>query len=235
VHHFDPMLRRLAVLVALFTFGASVAYATATYDVTTDAPIRATVLFVGDSNITYGGAAITTELTTRANGYLPVLASRIGTGIRGYGSNTCSGCAASDYWKIHLADALADVTPAAIVTDLGINDALVSGTETSVGYSFYAQKIDWLMALLPNRPVLWSTLPCSLEPSAYRTGCTVINNAIVAAPARHANLTIVPWYKAAVGHPEYMGGPGTAPHYTAAGYAAWSKLVRATLAGKLPA
>jgi hypothetical protein len=226
------MLCRLAILVALFSFGSSVAFATGTYDVTADAPIRATVMFVGDSNITYGGTAITTQLTTRADGYLPVLASRIGTGIRGYGAVTCNGCAASDYWKIHLADALGAVKPAAVVTDLGVNDALAAGTETTVGYSFYAQKIDWLMALLPNVPVLWSTLPCTLEPSTYRAGCTVVNNAIVAAAQRHPNLTVVSWYKAAVGHPEYMG---SAPHYTDAGYAAWSKLVRTTLDSKLPA
>jgi hypothetical protein len=48
------MLGRLAILVAVFSFGSSVAFATTTYDVTTDAPIRATVMFVGDSNITYG-------------------------------------------------------------------------------------------------------------------------------------------------------------------------------------
>ena len=51
-------MKRLIVLVVLLVSVGSVAGATSTYDVNVDAAVRATVLFVGDSNITYGGRQI---------------------------------------------------------------------------------------------------------------------------------------------------------------------------------
>ncbi len=225
-------MKRLVVLVVLLCSVSAVAQATPVYDVNVDASVRATVLFVGDSNITYGAEQITDVLATRSDGYVPIFASRVGTGIRGFGHNTCAGCAASDYWAIHLAQTLANVTPDAVVIDLGINDATTAGTATTLGYSSYAQKIDWLLGQLPDVPVLWSTLPCTLEAPTYVAGCKVINAAIIDAATRHPNLTLVRWYVASTGHPEYMG---TKPHYTDAGYTAWSKLVLQALGPLFPA
>jgi lysophospholipase L1-like esterase len=229
-------MRFVAILIAAFTLTATVAQAAPLYDVSADAAIRSTVLFVGDSNITRGATEITTVLTVRLDGaHLPVFGSRSGTGIRGYGSNNCDGCAASDYWAARIPHMLAAVTPRVVVIDLGINDALRLGTPTTVGYADYATKIDWLFAQLPpDLPVLWTNLPCSLEPTAYVAGCNAINIQLAAARTRHSNLTVIAWNGATVGHREYMGGAGIAPHYTSAGYTAWATLVSRTLDSRFP-
>lgn len=225
-------MKRLLAFIAVFLSFATVAQAGSLYDITTDTSVHSTVLFVGDSNITRGAYQITDTLTSRFDGaHIPIFGSRSGTGIRGYGPATCNGCPASNYWQLRLPNILANVTPTAVVIDLGINDALTPGTQTTVGYSFYGQKIDWMFAQLPDVPVFWSTLPCTLEVAAYQTGCNAVNNAILAATKRHPNLIRVPWYAAAVGHPEYMGAQ---PHYTPAGYTAWSNLVLNALDAQFP-
>jgi hypothetical protein len=198
----------------------------ATYDAAYDAGLNRTVLFVGDSNITLAAGSVTNQLTTRPNGYLPVLTPRVGMGIRGFASHP-----APDYWQIRLGHVLAVVHPDAIVLDLGINDAIQLGTATTTGYASYGEKIDWLVALLPDVPIFWTNLPCSLEPSAVRTGCQAVNHALALAPSRHPNLTILAWAAAANPHPEYMGSP---PHLTPLGTAAWAKLITNALDTRFP-
>jgi hypothetical protein len=63
------------------------------------------------------------------------------------------------------------VHPSAWVVDLGINDAVEPGAPTRRGYARYGTKIDWLMHLLGSTPVLWSNLPCTIEPTNRRVGC----------------------------------------------------------------
>lgn len=216
-------------IVLLAVLAITSAADAAPYDQTVDAHIRATVLIVGDSNINLGANQITTVLLDQSDGYLPINASRSGMGIRGY--SIAPNNDASNYWQIKLAQALQSVTPDAVVIDLGANDAGQLGTATTTGYANYGDKIDWLLSQLPNVPVFWSSLPCPLEAPALQAGCAQVNAAIVAAPARHPNLTIVRWYLAAMGHPEYMGTP---PHYTAAGYTAWANLVSTALDAQFP-
>jgi hypothetical protein len=231
------MRRRLAILIAVFTITTTVAQAAPLYDVATDAAIRSTVLFIGDSNITRGATEITQVLTVRVDGaHLPVLGSKPGMGVRGYGPECASAhCASSEYWALRIPQMLASVTPSVIVVNLGINDALAVGTPTSVGYGAYAAKIDWLMSQVPATvAVLWTNLPCALEPTNYVTGCKAINTQLNLARPRHPNLTVLNWNSIATNHHEYMGGAGVAPHYTSAGYAAWAKFVNTALDSRFP-
>lgn len=228
-------MKRFVTLIALFTFTATIAAASPSYNVNVDTSVRSTVLFIGDSNITKAAAAITAALTTRMDGaHLPVFGSRSGMGIRGYGPVNCplstypTGCAASDYWALRIPNILQSVTPSVIVIDLGGNDVPLAGTPDGLGYSNYPAKIDWLLAQMPaGIPIIWTNLPCSIEPAPYNgPGCTAINNAILAARSRHANLIVLGWYGTSLNHPEYMGA---APHYSPAGNAAWANLVNTRL------
>lgn len=234
-------MKRVAVMlvVIVLALSASIASASSLYDVNADTQIRSTVLFVGDSIITKGAAEITATLTNRMDGaHLPVFGSRGGMGIRGYGPANCppatypAGCDASNYWQVRIPKILATVTPSAVVIDLGANDVPLAGTATGLGYTNYAAKIDYLLAQLPSVPVIWTNLPCAIWPAPYNgTGCSIINNALAAAVSRHPNLTVLGWYAASKGHPEYIGA---SPHYTDAGYTAWAKLVNSTLNSDFP-
>jgi hypothetical protein len=175
-------------------------------------------------------------LTVRLDGsHLPVFGSRSGMGIRGYSPGNCDACPPGNYWALRIPHMLAQVTPSVIVVNLGINDALVVGTQTTVGYGAYAAKIDWLMSQLPaNAPVLWTNLPCAIEPTKYVTGCKAINTQLNLARPRHPNLTVMNWNSVATNRREYMGGVGIAPHYTSVGYTAWAKFVNTALDSRFP-
>lgn len=224
----------LAGLIVAFGIGGYAAYATGLYSVTTDARVRGEVLFIGDSNVSRAGAAIDDMLINRSDGYLPVMGSRDASSIRLtnclYPKQACDSTA-TEYWKYRLANVLARVTPDAVVIDFGINDTHNLGTCTSIGYACYDQKIDWLMAKLPNVPVFWTNLPCSIEALDIRTACLTINAQLATAPKRWSNLTVLDWGKAAFLHTAYMG---SAPHYSVAGYAAWATLVGRALDATFP-
>jgi hypothetical protein len=212
---------------------------------------RAVVMFVGDSNIALNGKYPVWDLTNGDgtilnydhldNNYIPVFAARSGAGIRTKDckQNELSTCTTYDYWKLKLAGAFTKIQPDAIVTDLGINDALTQGTATTQGYMSYGKKIDWFMSLVPaNTTVFWTNLPCAVEPAQYQTGCAQINYHLSLAKSRWSNLTVINWAGTANYHPEYMDS--TMPvdyrvHYNDAGYSAWSKLVRNNLDAKFPA
>lgn len=206
-----------------------------------NADIRAVVAFVGDSNISFGGQSPVADLTygTDLNvypgselndNYVPVFVARGGAGIRAPDCLTTS-CATDDFWKIKLAATFAKITPDAVVTDLGINDALIAGTATTQGYADYGDKIDWLMGLLPDKPVFWTNLPCAIEPPAYRPGCETVNNSLTVASQRWSNLVVLNWGDIADNHPGWMRYEGTVygVHYTDAGYDAWTQLVLGAL------
>ena len=124
------------------------------------------------------------------------------------------------------------MTPDAIVIDLGINDATTPGTATTLGYSSYAQKIDWLFSQLPDVPVLWSTLPCTLEASNYMAGCKTINAAIVdaAEPSSESHARSL-----VRGRNRSSGIHGHKTSLHRRGYTAWSKLVLQDLGPLFPA
>ena len=230
------MRRRLIgiLLALLLTTGAVAAGAVTSGNTDT----RGVVLFVGDSNVTLSANTIDWTLTWfhhHNNGYVPVLASRVGSTIRTPSCLDPTGCTRFDYWKLKLASVLPKVDADVIVNDLGINDTYEPGTATTPGYSQYGQKIDWFMNSLGDKPVLWTNLPCALEPPDLLTGCKTVNHALSMARERWPNLTVLAWSDVANRHPEYMKSPGDDVHYSVAGQVAWSRLVVAALDARFPA
>jgi hypothetical protein len=230
------MRRRLiGVLLALLLTTGAVAANAAT---SSNANTRGVVLFVGDSNVTLSSNTIDWTLTWfehHNNGYVPVLASRVGSTIRTASCLDPSGCTRFDYWRLKLASILPKVDADAIVNDLGINDTYAPGTATTPGYSQYDQKIDWFMDLVGGKPVLWTNLPCGIEPPDLMTGCKTVNRALSMARDRWPNLTVLAWSDLANRHPEYMRSPGEDVHYSVAGQVAWSRFVVAALDDRFPA
>ena len=220
------MRRGLLFVVVAVLFSAGAVVAGAVPD--SNANTRGVVLFVGDSNITFGAEAIDWTLTWQQhtdNGYVPVLASRVGASIRTEDCLDPTNCTTFNYWQEKLATILRKINADAIVTDLGINDTTTPGTESTPGYSNYGQKIDWFMHLVGGKPVLWTDLPCAIEPSARRTGCQSVNSALSLAPQRWPNLTVLAWSSEANGHPKYIAAPDREVHYSTVGETAWSRLV----------
>ena len=74
--------------------------------------------------------------------------------------------------------------------------------------------------------MLWTTLPCGLEPHADRYGCRIVNDGIATATARWPNLVVVNWGGANT-HKEYLL-PGSI-HYSDAGNDALATLLLANL------
>ncbi|MGQ0832923.1 MAG: SGNH/GDSL hydrolase family protein [Microthrixaceae bacterium] len=191
-----------------------------------NAEVRGVVLFAGDSNVTLAATNIVNVLTWRThtdNGYVPVVAGRVNASIRTYDCATRSGCTTTDYWPTKLGNIFDRANPDAVVVNLGINDALGPGSETTPGYSKYPEKIDYLMRSMGGRPVLWTNLPCNLEPEAWRQGCAAINRALASASSRWPNLTVLDWSSRAKDHPEYMNAGDV--HLTSTGHAAWANFV----------
>jgi lysophospholipase L1-like esterase len=196
---------------------------------------RAVVLFVGDSNVTLAAANIDWALTWQAhedNGYVPVMASRVGSAIRTPDCLEPDGCDTFDYWADKLASLEDKVVPDAIVINLGVNDAGLEGTATSPGYAGYDEKIDWLMERTGDVPVLWTNLPCALEPPDIQPGCEVVNDALAQAPERWPNLTLVDWSERAGTNPDVIL-PGDL-HLSPAGRALWAELVVEALDAEFP-
>jgi hypothetical protein len=212
----------------------------------TNAGIRAVVAFVGDSNISFGGQATVADLTYGTNdatypgnqldnNYVPVFVTRGGSGIRAPACVPAS-CDTDNFWQLKLDTTFDKVTPDAIVTDLGINDAATPGTATTQGYADYADKIDWLMRAFPDKPIFWTNLPCGIEPATYESGCQTINRSLSDASNRWSNLHILGWAQLANTHPRWMRyeGTGYGVHYTSTGYAAWTQLVLHALDTSFP-
>jgi hypothetical protein len=197
---------------------------------------------VGDSNITFAAQVIVNELTSQQhvdNSYAPVFLSYVGASIR-YGD--CAGaapsCTENNYWQIKLGEAVPKVNPDIYVNDLGINDTSAAGAATTRGYAYYGQKIDWFMRLLPpGKTVLWTNLPCKIEPPDRLYGCQRVDYALSLAKNRWSNSVVLDWASIANSHPEYMRGGSdlTAVHYTVAGQTAWTEFVLKALDARLPA
>jgi hypothetical protein len=212
--------------------------------------MRALVAIVGDSNISLGGRSLVRDLTRGTGGvfnadhlegsFVPLFIGVAGAGIR---APSCPArtkvCSTNDFWAKKLGATFARADVDAVVSNLGINDAFVPGTATTTGYAGYDRKIDYFMRLVPSSAVvLWTNLPCAIEPSALRVGCQVINRALAEAPARWRNLEILDWEAGAGNRTSYIdrdAPPRSRVHYTDAGYAAWSGLVTRALEAEFPA
>ena len=118
-------------------------------------------------------------LSQPVNQYVPVLASRAGARIRTPDCLNPLDCETFDYWRYKLATLRSKIDSDVIVSDLGINDALSEGTADGPGYAFYGRKIDWFMNLVGGERVLWTSLPCHIEPPDWQTGCKVVNYRVV--------------------------------------------------------
>jgi hypothetical protein len=194
--------------------------------------VRAVAVMLGDSNETLPATEVADQLLNRDNGYALVNIARPGATIR---APDCAGtdqtCATYDFWQHRVADARARIDPDAWVVDLGINDTVRAGSANGPGYSNYAAKIDWLLAQLGKARVLWTNLPCKIEPASRARGCAAVDAALARAPSRHANLTVVDWAGVANEHREYLGPDNTfgAVHLTLAGRSAWARLIATRL------
>ena len=201
-----------------------------------DAGVRATIMFVGDSNVAYSLSALATALTDRDQAYQVIDVARAGTGIR---TPDChqggDRCPSGDYWKIRLPDALQHVTPDGFVVNLGINDTSFVGAATGPGYAAYGAKIDWLMHLLPAaKPVWWSNLPCVIEPKDRAAGCAAVNDALAAAAHRWRNLVVIDWAATADGHQDYLFSNLKGIHLSGPGAQAYANLVAKALDHHFP-
>jgi len=210
--------------------------------------MRAFVAVVGDSNIALGGRALVRDLT-RGTGsvlnadhlsgaYVPLFVAASGAGIRAPCPAATKACATDNFWAAKLGATFARARVDAVVSNLGINDAFVRGTPTTTGYAGYDGKIDYFMELVPSSAVvLWSNLPCAIEPSGVRVGCEAINRALADAPARWRNLQVVDWAATAGTRSSYIDQDAPARyrvHYSDAGYAAWSRMVKGALDAEFP-
>ena len=224
-----------AAVIALALVGAVAVTGYAAANSASNAQLRGVVMFVGDSNVTLSSAQIVAETTWETHlddGYVPVLAARVGASIRTPDCMVAQGCTTDNYWQIRLAALLGSVHPNAIVNNLGINDTAALGTPTTRGYAAYGAKIDWFMGLLPKGvPVFWTNLPCTIEPKNRLTGCRTVDAALAAATKRWPDLVDVNWAGTADSHPDWMIFQGTSPevHYTTTGDANWASLVVKTL------
>jgi len=222
----------VALLVLVFADMGSASPSIAPLAQTSVGRVRAAVAFVGDSNIVLGIYPVTVALGERAEPYEIVNLARSGTAVRTPDCPT-DPCATHDYWAVRIGQARLRTQPDAWVIDLGINDALALGTETTPGYAWYGLKIDWLMRQLGGKRALWSNLPCKIEPPPFLTGCRAINKALAAAPARWPNLTLVDWATAANSHPDYIASGSV--HFLAQGQTAWAQLIAGSLDARFPA
>jgi len=213
-----------AALAACVIVTVGVVVAPAAHATTANAPV---VAFVGDSNEMLAMPDVNAELPPE---FAPIDVTQPGTGIRGLRCppNPCD----PNWWETKL-----DATPGAAdadayVVDLGINDTLSPGDATTVGYSHYPMKIDWLMRLFGNKPVFWSNLPCEIEPPDRQTGCAIVNWTLAMATLRWPNLTILRWRMVAIQHPEWIAGSFGNIHLWPAGQQAWTSLVQQALEQK---
>ncbi len=248
VQRFRSRSTQFKALVLIALAGLSIATAATVYAVVQNtASNRGIIMFVGDSNISYGARWPVRDLTYGPspdnpnhldNSYVPVFVARAQFGIREYSCNYAPSCPGADYWKVKLGQTFTKVKPDAIVNDLGINDTVSAGTATTRGYSYYGQKIDYFMKLVPSTTkVFWTNLPCNIEPSARLNACNIVNYSLGVAPQRWPNLTIINWAYAANSHPEYMDTTmpaDTRVHYSDEGYAAWANMVMNALDAKFP-
>jgi hypothetical protein len=222
-------LRALAIAVmtlALTSAAASPGFGAPVFD---SGRVPAVVSFVGDFNITLGSTQIAIAFTRRNAPYAIVDLARSGAAIR---SPDCpwlawvaTPCPTHNFWRTRLAEANAKIATDAYVVDLGFNDTAAPGTPTSRGYAGYPAKIDWMMHLFGGKPVLWTNLPCAIEPPARKVGCTIVDASLAAATRRWPNLTLVNWAAVANAHTEYMSPLFGGGLYTSAGATAWASTV----------
>jgi hypothetical protein len=211
----------VVVLIATACGGAG-AHGKAARD---DGHVRATIMFVGDSNVGFALSPVAFALTQADPSFAIVDVARAGTGVR----------LPADFWKVRLGEALPRSKPDGFVVNLGINDTVTAGSTNGIGYADYGAKVDWLLRLLPSaKPVWWTNLPCDIEPADRAVGCQAVNAALAAAPKRWRNLTVLDFAAQARRHHEYLLPSLGGVHLAGRGGVAWANLVAHALDARFP-
>jgi hypothetical protein len=194
-------------------------------------PARAVVALVGDSNVVRARPAIADALVNRPSPYKIVDLASVGTSIRTEDCRRFTPCTTFNFWQSRIAQARAGARPDAFVVDLGVNDAAVTSNSVQ---RVYRENIDWLMRLIGPAPVVWTNVPCKLEPpSLVDPGlCRSMNAALRAAPARWPNLAVLDWAAIAEPRRDFMQ-IGT-NHYSETGQIEWARFVARELDRKFP-
>lgn len=170
------------------------------------------MVVVGDSNITIREPIIRKVLNPAEIHAQP-------------GAAILPGLSSTVDWATELEGLKADV----VIINLGINDAALAGEPDTQGFTSYDAKVDDLLALFPEgAEILWSNLPCDLEPPDWRRGCAAVNAALAAAADRWPSLTVVDW--AAAARPGHFTDLGSNVHLSPEGGRAWAETIATALA-----
>jgi hypothetical protein len=155
------------------------------------------VLFVGDSNVVLSARQIVKQ--AKPLGVVPTIVAQ-------------SGAATRNDWGV------GEIDTDVVVTNLGVNDI--------VGDRDFDTDIDWFMSEAGDRRVLWSNLPCDIEPPDLVEACEQWNEALSRAARTHDSLEVIDW--AAVAEPSHMMAPGEDVHL-GTGREVWTELMLSAL------
>jgi hypothetical protein len=196
--------------------------------------VRGVITFVGDSNESLAASSIELTIGNGDQPYAAVFLARPGAQIRTGDCPIGVRCATHNFWQRRINDANAAIKTGAYVVNLGINDTTGPGSPTGPGFGEYGAKIDWLMSLVKGRTVLWTNLPCSIEPDNRAVGCEAVNRALAEARVRWPNLVLLNWAAEADGHREYLLDGANRVHLSPIGQGTWSAFVKRALDQRFP-
>jgi hypothetical protein len=207
----------VATLAAVVLAGAGCSGETrgrSTSTTTRGIPAAPRVLVLGDSNLFESGADVDTAL--RAVGVEPTL-----HGLPGYGVKHMD-----LYWSKEVPELL-KTDPDVVVVGLGTNDALESADVLA-----FPARLDQMMELLGDRPVIWITHVDDRPGSSEGAGRT-INEMIRAAPDRWTNLTVLDFTVTMAEDPTILHPD--ALHFTVAGRKVYAQEIARASSERLPA
>jgi hypothetical protein len=189
----------VAVLVAIAVGIAGCTETSGRSTTTTTRPFRQPaprVLVVGDSNLFQSGADVDTAL--RSVGVEPTLHGLPGYGVKHF----------DRYWSREV-PRLLETDPDVVVVGLGTNDALESADVLA-----FPDRLDQMMALFGDRPVIWIT-HVDERPAAPVDAGRTVNEMIRAAPDRWPNLTVLDFTLTMAEDPTILHRDGL--HFSAGG------------------
>jgi lysophospholipase L1-like esterase len=179
------------------------------YFATSAPPTGPAILVIGDSNVANGGPS-----------FIETLGPTYTTTVDGVPGDTTQEYYGTVSWPQRVAALLAGHQVAAIVVQLGTNDA-----HTTAGAAAFAANLDAILAVVPpDTLVLWNNVRRPEIEDWTPENVQTVNDALAAATGRWPNLRVPDEAGHFDGHPEWI--PPTALHFTSAGY---DELARWTL------